>query len=170
MVVGVVAIGIGAIAFVWPSVTVQVIGVLFGLNLLVTGMVRAGYLAFVPAYPMLYRLLGIIFGVLTAIVGILCLRNITASVVLLLVIVAIGWLLDGLAEIFLAVGDTGETGGRWHYVTGLAQVLAAVAVLVWPKLGLTAFVAIGATVLLFVGLGQVVVGFAGLRAARRAHA
>jgi uncharacterized membrane protein HdeD (DUF308 family) len=169
LIVGVLAIGIGAIAFVWPSATVQVVGVLFGLNLLVTGTIRAGFLLFVPGFPMLYRILGIIFGVLTAIVGILCLRNLAASVVLLLVVVAIGWLLDGLVEIFLAVGNPEEVGNNWHFATGLALILGAIAVLVWPKLGLTTFVAIGAIVLFFVGVGQVIGAVAGLRAEHRAH-
>jgi len=169
LIVGVLAIGVGAIAFVWPSATVQVIGVLFGLNLLVTGTIRAGFLLFVPGFPVLYRILGIIFGVLTAIVGILCLRNVTASVVLLVVVVAIGWLLDGLVEIFLAAGNPEEAGNTWHFATGLALVLGAIAVLVWPELGLATFVAIGATVLLFAGVGQVIGAVAGIRAGHRAH-
>src|SRR4029453_17036023 len=91
--------------------TVQVVGVLFGLNLVVTGLIRAGLLLFVPGYPVLYRLLGITFGVLIPIVGTLCLRNITGSLTLLLVVIAIGWLLDGLIELFVTVGRPGEPGG-----------------------------------------------------------
>jgi membrane protein len=170
LVVGVLAIGVGAIALIWPSATVQVIGVLFGLNLLVTGAIRAGLLVFVPGFPVLYRVVGIVFGVLTAIVGILCLRNITASVVLLVVVVAIGWILSGLVEIFVAVGSPGEAGNNWNFITGLALVLAAIALLVWPQIGLTTFVAIGATVLVFVGIGQVIGAVAEMRAARRAPA
>ena len=169
LVIGVLAIGIGAIAFAWPSATVQVIGVLFGLNLLVTGLIRAGLLLFAPGYPVLYRVLGIIFGVLTAMVGILCLRNVTGSAVLLVVVVAIGWLLDGLVEIFLAAGNPGDSGNNWQFVSGLALILGGIAVLVWPELGLKAFVAIGATILVFVGLGQVIGAVAGLRAEHRAH-
>ena len=169
LVIGVLAIGIGAIAFAWPSATVQVIGVLFGLNLLVTGLIRAGLLLFAPGYPVLYRVLGIIFGVLTAMVGILCLRNVTGSAVLLVVVVAIGWLLDGLVEIFLAAGNPGDSGNNWQFVSGLALILGGIAVLVWPELGLKAFVAIGATILVFVGLGQVIGAIAGLRAEHRAH-
>jgi uncharacterized membrane protein HdeD (DUF308 family) len=165
LLVGLLAIAVGVVALAWPSATVQVIGLLFGLNLLVTGLVRAGLLLFLPDYPVLYRVLGIIFGVLTAIVGILCLRNITASVVLLIFFIAIGWLLDGLMEIFLAAGRTERSNG-WHFAGGLAMVLGAIAVLVWPKLGLAAFIGIGVTVLVFVGLGQVIIAVSGLRAAR----
>jgi membrane protein len=168
---GILAIAVGVTAIAWPSATVQVLGVLFGLNLLVTGAIRAGLLLFVPGYPLLYRVVGIVFGVLTAIVGILCLRNVTASVVLLVVVVAIGWILDGLVSIVLAVGRGGEHGGSgWGVATGLALVLAAVALLVWPKVGLTTLVAIGATVLIFVGIGQVVSALGGMREERRAPA
>ena len=164
---GAVAIGVGIAAFAWPSATVQVIAVLFGLNLLVTGIIRAGLLLFVPGYPLLYRLLGIIFGVLTAIVGILCLRNLTGSVALLLVFIAIGWLLDGLVEIFGTLGRPAEPGAGARIATGLLMILAAIALLVWPELGLGTFVFIGATVLIFVGAGQVISAVGGLRADRR---
>jgi uncharacterized membrane protein HdeD (DUF308 family) len=164
---GVLAIGVGIAAFAWPSATVQVIGFLFGLNLLVTGLIRAGLLLFVPGYPLLYRLLGITFGVLTAIVGILCLRNIAGSVVLLLVVIAIGWLLDGLVGIFLALGRPEEAGGGARIATGLLIIIGAIAILVWPGLGLGTFIFIGATVLIFVGAGHVISAVGGLRAGHR---
>jgi uncharacterized membrane protein HdeD (DUF308 family) len=164
---GVLAIGVGIAAFAWPSATVQVIGFLFGLNLVVTGSIRAGLLLFVPGFPLLYRLLGVTFGVLTAIVGILCLRNITASLMVLLLFIAIGWLLDGLVEIFLALGRPAESRIGSRIAMGLFTILGAIAVLVWPKLGLGTFIFIGATVLVFVGIGHVVSAVGGLRADHR---
>jgi uncharacterized membrane protein HdeD (DUF308 family) len=163
---GILALGVSIAVFAWPSATVHVIGVLFGLNLAVTGFVRTGLLLFLPGYPLPYRLLGIVFGVLTGLVGILCLRNITGSVVLLLVVVAIGWLLDGLVELFLALGRRDETGGGWRIGTGVAEILGAVALLAWPKAGLLVFVGIGATVLAFVGIGQMISAVAALSAKR----
>jgi len=167
LVIGVLAIGIGIAAVAWPSATVQVVGVLFGLNLVVTGLIRAGLLLFVPGYPVLYRLLGITFGVLIAIVGILCLRNITGSLTLLLVVIAIGWLLDGLIELFLSVGRPEEAGGGSRIATGLLMILGALALLVWPKIGLGTFIFIGATVLIFVGAGHVISAIGGMRAEHR---
>jgi uncharacterized membrane protein HdeD (DUF308 family) len=159
--VGLLTIGLGAAAFAWPSATVRVIGLLFGLNLVVTGFIRAAQLTFVPGYPPLYRIVGTVLGVITGIVGLFCLGNLTGSVVLLLVIVAIGWLLDGLVEVFLAVGRRNEPGAGWRIGTGLIKILGAVALLVWPKIGLAAFITIGATVLVFVGIGTVISAVAG---------
>jgi uncharacterized membrane protein HdeD (DUF308 family) len=146
---GTVAIAIGVAAFGWPFATVHMIGFLFGLNLIVTGFIRAGLLLFLPAYPPLYRVLGIAFGILTGIVGILCLRNITGSVVLLVLVIAVGWLLDGL------LGRPAETRAGWRLGTALALALGAIAVLTWSKIDLATFIAIGATVLIFVGIAQV---------------
>jgi uncharacterized membrane protein HdeD (DUF308 family) len=164
--VGVLAIAVGVAAFAWPAATVHVIAVLFGLNLLVTGFFGAGLLLFVPGYPLLHRVLGITFGVLTGLVGIVCLRNVASSVALLLVVVAVGWLLDGLAQIFLAVGDSTKAGGGWSIGSGLIMILGAIALLVWPKVGLGAFIFVGSTVLIFVGAAQVISAVAGMRAGR----
>jgi uncharacterized membrane protein HdeD (DUF308 family) len=163
LVLGIVAIGVGIAAFAWPAATVQVVGLLFGLNLVVTGAVRAVLVPFAPGYPVLYRVFGVIFGVLTVIVGLICVGNVTGSVKLLLIVVAAGWLLDGLTELFLGTGDDGAAGRGWRIAAGLGSIVAAVVVLVWPELTLTTFLAVGAIVLVLVGVVQVVGAVASLR-------
>jgi uncharacterized membrane protein HdeD (DUF308 family) len=92
----------------------------------------------------------------------LCLRNLTGSV---LVVVAIGWLLDGLVQIFLNIGGPADAGEGWHIASGLLLIRSAIAVLVWPKIGLGTFVFVGATVLVFVGAREVSSAIAGMPAA-----
>ncbi|MEV4637573.1 DUF308 domain-containing protein [Actinoplanes sp. NPDC049548] len=167
LILGVLAIALAVAAFAWPDATIRVVAVLFGLNLVVTGFVRAGLLLFAPGYPLLYRLLGIVFGVLTGLVGLLCLRNLTASLAVLLVVVAIGWLLDGLVQLFTAIGSRAPEGNNWQIATALLMVLGAVTVLAWPKIGIGAFVFIGATVLAFSGIGLTITAIMGMRAARQ---
>ncbi len=160
LVAGVFALILGIVAFAWPSATLHVVGILFGLNLLILGAVRACQFLFVTDAPATGRILGVIFGVLVALLGILCLRNVAGSLKLLLVIVALGWLLDGLAEIFTSVGSAGS---GWRIGLGIVAVLASIAILVWPGLGLATFILIGATTLCFVGLGGIFVGISSLR-------
>ena len=166
LVAGLLTLVLGVVAFAWPEATLRVVGFLFGLNLLVTGLARTAVLLFSTGYPMLNRILGIIFGVFVAIVGILCLRNVAGSVALLLVIVAIGWLLDGLAEIVLAFGADDSGGKGWRIAFGVVAMVAAIALLIWPGIGLTAFLFIGATTLCFLGICLIFVAVAGLRARR----
>lgn len=163
LLLGLVAIGVGIAAFAWPSATVRVVGFLFGLNLLLTGSIRAVLWLLLSGYPVLYRVLGVIFGVLTAIVGIVCLRNVTGSAILLVLIVGIGWLLDGLVELFLGLGGLGEPGRGWRVAASVAYLLAAIAVLVWPELSLATFLTVGAIILIVLGCTHVVGAVASLR-------
>jgi uncharacterized membrane protein HdeD (DUF308 family) len=159
---GVATIALGVAAFAWPEATVQVIAVLFGLHLVVTGSVRAA-LSLRATGTVLHRLLGAVFGVLTGLLGVLCLSDLTGSLVLLLVAVAFGWLLDGLAQLTLAVGGPVEERGGPRIATALVSVAGAIAVLIWPQISFGVFLFIGATVLVFAGIGAVVSAIAVLR-------
>jgi uncharacterized membrane protein HdeD (DUF308 family) len=167
---GVLAVGAGATALAWPSATFRVVGVLFGLHLVVTGTVRAALLPFVPGYPQLYRIIGVGCGVLTAIAGLLCLRNVAGSVVLLIVVVALGWVLNALLEIFLTAEDAAADRGDRYAVVGSALIVAAVVGLTRPSLDPATLVTIAGAVLCCAGLAQVAGAIAGLRAAYRARA
>lgn len=162
---GVVAVCVGVAVLAWPAATVHVIGFLFGLNLLVNGLVRAALSLFAPGYSVFYRLLGVVFGLLAAIAGVICLRNVVGSVGLLVLVVGIGWLIEGLAELVLAIGG-GREGRGARISAGLLSITLAIAVFAWPKLTLATFLALGAIVLLIVGGAQIVSGIAALRSAR----
>jgi hypothetical protein len=165
---GALAVGAGAAAFVWPSATVRVIGLLFGLNLVVLGTIRAGLLLFVPGYPEWYRIIGVVFSVLTAIAGVLCLRHISVAVVLLILAVVLGWIVHKLLESVLAAGDSADSGAE-RPVAGAALIAVAVTGLILSRLGPAALVTIGGGVLLGAGIVQVARAIAGLRAAYRAQ-
>jgi uncharacterized membrane protein HdeD (DUF308 family) len=159
---GVGTIALGVAAFAWPEATVQVASVLFGLHLVVTGFVRAG-LSLRATGTVLHRVLDAVLGVATGLLGIFCLRDLTGSLVLLLVAVALGWLLDGLAQLARAVGGPAEERGGPRIATALITVAGAFALLIWPRISLGVFIFIGATVLVFAGIGTVISAIAGLR-------
>lgn len=161
---GVFAVGAGAAALVRPSITVHVVGVLFGLNLIVIGVVRTALLVFLSGYPVWYRVAGIGFGIGTVVFGVVCLYHRVGAVVLLLLVVAFGWVVAGVMELFLAPGDGEEATAAWWIGTGLVLMLAAVAVVQWPRRGFALLVVIGAIVLIIIGLGQVIKAVNGLRA------
>ncbi|MEV0902603.1 DUF308 domain-containing protein [Actinoplanes sp. NPDC049802] len=162
LIAGVLVAAIGVVAFAWPEATLRVVAFLFGLNLLVMGVSRAVVALISKEAPAVTRWLAGIFGVLVTLVGVVCLQNPTGSLSLLLLIVAIGWILDGLGEIVVAFGRH-EPGGGWRIALGVAVLLAAIGILVWPGLGLATFLLIGATLLVFAGICLVVGAIAGLR-------
>ncbi|WP_433788883.1 HdeD family acid-resistance protein [Actinoplanes sp. CA-252034] len=159
---GVLAVGVGILAFAWPQATLRVVAFLFGLNLLIAGGIRILQMFVADGLPALHRVAGILLGLLVAGAGIVCLADVTRSLSLMLLIVAIGWLFDGIGEIFLSLGRR-SAGGGWRIVVGLFAVLGALALLIWPGLGLAGFVLVGATTLVFGGICLIAASIAGLR-------
>ncbi|MEU4159085.1 DUF308 domain-containing protein [Actinoplanes sp. NPDC026670] len=159
---GVLAVGIGILAFAWPEATLRVVAFLFGLNLLIVGGIRVLQMFVADGLSVLHRALGVLLGLLVAGAGVFCLSDATKSLGLMLLIVAFGWLFDGIGEILLALGRKGS-GGGWRIVVGLVAVAASLALLVWPGLGLAGFVLIGATTLVFGGICLIAASIAGLR-------
>ncbi|KHD73482.1 hypothetical protein MB27_34925 [Actinoplanes utahensis] len=164
LIAGVATIILGIVAFAWPQATLRVVAFVFGINLLILGAFRIMQMLVTTGVPALHRVLGILFGLIAFVAGVLCLANVATSLSLLLLIVAFGWIVDGLGEIFLTIGR-GEPGGGWRIAVGVLIVLASIAVLVWPGLGLATFVLIGATTLVFAGICLVLAAIAGLRTA-----
>jgi uncharacterized membrane protein HdeD (DUF308 family) len=160
---GIFAVVLGIVAFAWPEATLRVVGFLFGLNLLLMGGIRILQFIIASEAPALHRVFGVLLGVVVAGAGIVCLADVATSLSLMLLIVAIGWLLDGLGEIFLSAGR-GQPGGGWRIALGVLVVLASIGLLVWPGLGLATFILIGATTLIFAGICIVISAIAGLRA------
>jgi len=163
---GAVAVCLGVAVLAWPEATVRVVGFLFGLSLLVGGLARGALSLFAPGLPASYRVLGAVFGLLTTIAGVICLRNVAGSVALLVLVVGLGWLIEGLTELVLAFGG-GREGRGARVSAGLLSLVLAIAVFVWPELTLATFVAIGAIILVVAGVAQVAGGIGALRAARR---
>jgi uncharacterized membrane protein HdeD (DUF308 family) len=160
---GLMTIGIAMAALVWPELTVRVVGILFGVNLLVTGLLRTALCLAIATHPPLYRAMAVIFGLLTAALGAVCLRNVAASALLLVLVVGIGWILGGMTDLaFGAVADRDPLRG-WRFGIGVAAVLAAIAVLTWPALTLDSFVTIAAIFFMVISSAEIAVACWGLR-------
>jgi uncharacterized membrane protein HdeD (DUF308 family) len=140
---GVVTAAAGLIAIVWPDRTVLVVAVIFGIQLLVGGVLR-----------LLEALLGhgssgaraadAVIGVLFVGVGVLALRDLLHTVAALALLLGLMWLLGGLLEIIGALSDGPPS--RWSVgtviglLTGVVAVAGGVLVLAWPAITLTVLV------------------------------
>ena len=158
--VGTVGFGLGALAA--PD-TARGVGLLFGLHLFVTGVLRVALGVAAATEPGAYRFCSGILGVEIAAVGIVCLCLPDASATMLMLLVSVGWLLAGLIGIAAGVSG-GQPRSRWYARTGGAVTVTAVIVLVWPELGLTRFVSIGVALLVVTGIGETAMAAADIRA------
>jgi uncharacterized membrane protein HdeD (DUF308 family) len=156
---GVLSAVFGIIVWTWPAISLLTFGVLVGLWLLVIGVSRVGG-AFVhrPDRTTGQQVLSGVAGVLYIIGGVICLRHIVVSLVLIAAFVALQWLLTGVADI--ALGMDSEGAHRvWLIIGGVLALALGVVFLSLPALSLSFFVVFTAITALVVGVVQIVVAF-----------
>ena len=126
---GIVTVAIGILVMVWPEETLKVLAVLFGIQLLVMGVYRL-VLSFAVGEQ--NRLLSVFLGVLSFIVGVLVLRNVTETVGILAVILGIYWIAHGVVEFVMAVSDSQYPQRGFSIFMGVISVVAGIFVVAWP--------------------------------------
>ncbi|HEY6424089.1 MAG TPA: HdeD family acid-resistance protein [Pseudonocardiaceae bacterium] len=131
---GVVSILAGILIVVWPGLTVLAFAVIFGVWLLVAGIFRLVAAFAFSEVPGFQVLLGVL-GVLSILVGILCLRHPLQTLAVLALVLGVFWVVSGIIEIVHGIsGDVPSRG--WAITSGVIGVLAGIAVLVYPALSL----------------------------------
>ena len=151
------------LVLIWPKTKLLIVAVVFGLQLLISGIVRIVNGIIDKSIEGWQRGLSITFGVLIVLAGILCLRNPELSLVTIIVIVAIGWLVDGIMNIVLGVQNPpGERLGR--ILMGVVFLLGAIVLLVFPTTALITFALLGGWILIIFGVVMLIAGILGIRA------
>ena len=163
---GAVALIFGILVIAFPKTSLLVIGVLFGLQLIITGIIRLIVGSTDKSLEGWEKGLTITFGVLVAIAGIFCLRNPALSILTLLVVLAIGWFIDGVMHIVIGVQN--PKGERvWKIVIGVVYVLGAIVLLVSPVTSVIVLALLGGWILLVFGVVTVIAGIMAMRASAR---
>lgn len=145
---GVIGIIAGVLAVVYPGITILVLALLLGAGLLIQGVleVTAGIRA---QSGQRGRVWMIVFGVLTAVAGLICLFSPGVGIFTLLFGLALWFLVAGITDLALAFSTPEHRG--WNIALGILGIIAAITVIALPG------VAIG-TVALIAGIGFVLRG------------
>jgi uncharacterized membrane protein HdeD (DUF308 family) len=151
---GAVLLVLGLVLLFWPKATLTVVAVLIGLQLVLMGIIRFALLFTREAEGWVKALEGLL-GVLLVLAGVVCMKAPFGTLVFLLIVVALGWLIDGVASF---VGAIHPFDG-WRMLYAGLCIVAAVAVLAWPELALTTFVAVAAWFLILLGILQLVLAW-----------
>lgn len=129
-----VGIGLGAAALVWPAASLMIVGVLFGISLIVTGLVRLFAAFAVTRASSGARVLLAVLGGIVLAVGVLATINPAESLVLLGVFIGIGWIIGGIQDLF-GLRLTRQLGPRWlAMLAGAVSVLAGIAMITLPAI------------------------------------
>jgi uncharacterized membrane protein HdeD (DUF308 family) len=163
IVLGVATTLFGLAVLLWPRETLRTLGVLVGIWLMVAGAARV-LGAFVTKRAVGRQVLSGTVGVLLLIGGVACLRNVANGVLVLALVIALAWLLSGVAEFVLAFQATGSTR-TWLVLLAVVSIAIGLAFTFWPGLSLGTVVIMTGISGLIIGIGEIVLAIQMRRAA-----
>ncbi|MGA5042303.1 HdeD family acid-resistance protein [Streptomyces capoamus] len=152
---GLATIALGVIALVWPGATLRVLGILFGVYLLATGVFQLAA-AFGTHVPRHLRVLHFVTGAASVLLGLICFRGPLESVLLLALWVGFSWLLRGTTETAAAASAPAMPGRGWHVAFGIIGALAGVVMIVMPFASIATLTLVVGVMAIIVGLTEVV--------------
>src|SRR3712207_3232413 len=131
IIAGAVSVLVGVLVLVWPDISVVVLAWLFGIHLIVAGILQLVAAVWRNDGTAARVLLGL-GGTFAILLGLLCLRGPLQTAVLLGLLVGATWVVTGIIGIVHAVADTGRSRSRgWGVASGLLSAIAGAVVLVY---------------------------------------
>ncbi len=140
----------GLIMLIWPEKSLLVVAALFGVWLLVMGILSILRAFTAKELSTVRRVFVGIAGLLYLIIAAVCLRNLFTSLTLLAAVIGLVWTVGGAAE--LASGFPRVL----PVITGLLSMAAGIAVFLWPKPSLLTIAVVAGIALVVIGLIQVI--------------
>lgn len=152
---GVASLILGILVLVWPGPSLLVAGVLFGLYLLISGILQL-VAAFGTHKATSLRVLAFISGALAILLGLFCFRGPMESILLLALWIGIGWLIRGITQTVAAAHDPTVPARGWQIFLGIVAFLAGVVLIVSPFTSLAVLTLVAGWWLVVVGVVEVV--------------
>ncbi|AKH83345.1 hypothetical protein AA958_15240 [Streptomyces sp. CNQ-509] len=151
---GVAALVLGALTLAWPGETLRVVGILFGLYLLVIGVMQL-VAAFGTHASTALRVMAFISGALCILLGLLCFRSALQSVLLLALWIGIGWLFRGITQAVAAGSDEAMPARGWQIGLGVISALAGIVLIASPLTSIAILTYLAGVWLLAVGVIEI---------------
>ncbi len=152
---GVASLVLGVLVLVWPGASLLAAGVLFGLYLVISGVLQLAA-AFGTHRRTSLRVLAFISGAVSILLGLFCFRGPLQSVLLLALWIGIGWLFRGVTQIVAAVHDPAMPARGWHVFLGVVTVVAGIVLIDSPVESATVLMLVGGWWLVVVGVVEIV--------------
>lgn len=155
---GISSIALGIIVMVWPSQTLRVVGILFGIYLLIFGVIEI-MLAFAPEVRTSVRFLNILTGALSILLGLICFRGALESILLLALWIGFGWLITGVARAVGAASAPELPYRGWQIFGGILIAIAGIIVIVSPISSIFTLAILAGIWLIVLGVWQIFEAF-----------
>jgi uncharacterized membrane protein HdeD (DUF308 family) len=155
---GILMVAAGVAAVAWPGPTVVVLAILFGIQILVSGI-----FSFIGAFAADesggMRVWNVILGLLGIVIGLYAVRHIIVSVVALALLIGIYWVAYGIAQIYAAIANRELPHRGWMGFIGALSVVAGIIVVVWPGPSLVSLALVLGVWLIIYGVMEIALAF-----------
>jgi uncharacterized membrane protein HdeD (DUF308 family) len=159
LVTGILSILLGLLFLLWPGKTILVIAVIFGVWLIVSGIVQLVQ-GFNKDLTTGQRVLAIVVGVLSIILGVLCFRGgIANGVYILSLFVGFSFLFRGIWQLIGGIQAKGMAGRGLLILAGVLGIIAGIIVLAVPFESLTVLALIAGIWLIIMGIMEIIYSF-----------
>lgn len=158
LIAGLMALTLGVIVLVWPDATLRVVGVLFGLYLLFSGVMQL-VTAFGTHATTALRVMAFISGAVSILLGLFCFRGAMQSTLLLALWIGIGWLFRGITQTVAAASDETMPARGWQIFLGIVSALAGIVLIVSPLESARVLTVLVGVWLLVLGAVEIVTAF-----------
>ncbi len=167
LVFGIVTLILGFIVALHPSGSLNVIAVLIGLLLVVSGIF---HLIRVFGGSESHRIWMGIAGLLLVVIGVVLIRHLHLTVALMGLVIGITWIVQGLAALAVGIGGEVREGRGWWILFGSIVLIGGIVVTAVPTSSVTVLAVLVGIWFIVEGLFEIVGAFMLRHAAGKAQA
>jgi uncharacterized membrane protein HdeD (DUF308 family) len=167
---GVLTLAAAIAVLAWPGETLLVLAVLFGIQLIISGIFR--FVSALASEDLTggTRVLLALLGVLSVIIGLWAVRHALVTLLALAVFLGIFWVVNGVIDIFSALSHREMPNRGWAIAMGVLSAVAGIIVLAYPGLTLLGLAVILGIWLVVFAIMEIMVAFRLRSVASRASA
>ncbi|WP_086728276.1 HdeD family acid-resistance protein [Streptomyces carpinensis] len=158
LVTGVAALVLGILVLLWPGPSLLAAGILFGVYLVVSGVLQL-VSAFGTHKSTSLRVLAFASGAVSILLGLFCFRGAMQSILLLALWIGIGWLFRGITQTIAAVHDRTAPARGWQIFLGIVTFIAGIVLIDSPLQSVAVLTLLGGWWLVVVGIMEIVTAF-----------
>ncbi|PZH02550.1 hypothetical protein C1I97_21100 [Streptomyces sp. NTH33] len=155
---GVATLVLGILVLLWPGPSLLAAGILFGVYLLVSGVLQL-VSAFGTHATTSLRVLAFVSGALSILLGLFCFRGALQSILLLALWIGIGWLIRGITQTIAAVHHRDAPARGWQIFLGILTFAAGIVLIVSPLRSVAVLTLVAGWWLVVVGVIEIVTAF-----------
>jgi uncharacterized membrane protein HdeD (DUF308 family) len=163
LVLGVLTLILGIIVSFHPSGSLNVIAVLFGILMILSGIF---HLIRIFDRDERHRIWAGIAGLLFVVIGVVLIRHLHLTVALIGLVIGITWVVQGLTALIGGLSGGVREGRAWWIAFGVISVVAGIVVVSAPVTSVNALAVLLGIWFIIMGIFEIVAGFLLRRAIR----